>query len=124
MLEPGDVILAVDGQKLDQPDQLSEIVKTHEAGETVEVELVRNGATQVVQVPIDSGDDGEPIIGVYVSGQYDFPIDVTVDTSSIGGPSAGLAMSLSILDTLTPGDLTGGPAHRGHRHDLRGRIGR
>jgi PDZ domain-containing protein len=33
---------------------------------------------------------------------------VDVDTSSIGGPSAGLAMSLAILDDLTPGDLTGG----------------
>ena len=41
-------------------------------------------------------------------GSYDFPIDVNVDTSQIGGPSAGLAMTLSIFDKLTPGDLTGG----------------
>ena len=36
------------------------------------------------------------------------PIDVRVDTGRIGGPSAGLAMTLSILDRLTPGELTGG----------------
>ena len=56
----------------------------------------------------EAGDDGKPVIGVIVSGRYDFPIDVNVDTSQIGGPSAGLAMTLSILDKLTPGDLTGG----------------
>ena len=33
---------------------------------------------------------------------------VAVDTAGIGGPSAGLAMTLAILDDLTPGDLTGG----------------
>ena len=37
-----------------------------------------------------------------------FPVDVRIDTSDIGGPSAGLAMTLSILDELTPGNLTGG----------------
>ena len=31
-----------------------------------------------------------------------------IDTSDIGGPSAGLAMTLSVLDELTPGNLTGG----------------
>jgi PDZ domain-containing protein len=33
---------------------------------------------------------------------------VNVDTTGIGGPSAGLAMALAITDTLTPGNLTGG----------------
>ena len=108
VLEPGDILLEVDGQKLDEPDSLSEIVKTHKAGDTVEVVLERDGKQQTVQVPTVAGEDGSPVIGVYVSGRYDFPIDVDVDTSNIGGPSAGLAMSLSIFDTLTPGDLAGG----------------
>src|SRR4029077_3030081 len=33
---------------------------------------------------------------------------IDVDTSNITGPSAGLAMTLAIIDDLTPGDLTGG----------------
>ncbi len=33
---------------------------------------------------------------------------IAVDTNDISGPSAGLAMSLAIIDDLTPGDLTGG----------------
>src|SRR5690606_17468676 len=39
---------------------------------------------------------------------YDFPVDVEIDTGDVGGPSAGLAFTLGIIDDLTPGDLTGG----------------
>jgi len=41
---------------------------------------------------------------------YDFPVDVEIDTGDVGGPSAGLAFTLGILDDLTPGELTGGEA--------------
>jgi PDZ domain-containing secreted protein len=36
------------------------------------------------------------------------PFKVSVDAGDIGGPSAGLAFTLAILDTLTNGRLTGG----------------
>jgi len=39
---------------------------------------------------------------------YDFPAKVTIDTNDIGGPSAGLAMTLSIIDELSRHSLTGG----------------
>ncbi|BCJ47212.1 hypothetical protein GCM10010168_71990 [Actinoplanes ianthinogenes] len=35
-------------------------------------------------------------------------VNVTVDVDGIGGPSAGLMISLGIIDKLTPADLTGG----------------
>lgn len=38
---------------------------------------------------------------------WDFPIAVTVHTQNIGGPSAGLSMTLGIIDKLTSGRLTG-----------------
>ena len=38
---------------------------------------------------------------------WHFPIKVTVHTADIGGPSAGLAMSLGIIDSLSSGRLTG-----------------
>ncbi len=49
-------------------------------------------------------------LGVEVETQQDFsfPIAVSVDTSDIGGPSAGLAMTLGIIDKLYGGNLTGG----------------
>ena len=39
---------------------------------------------------------------------FDFPVNVQIDTGRVSGPSAGLAFTLTILDELTPGDLTGG----------------
>ena len=38
---------------------------------------------------------------------WHFPVQVTVHTADIGGPSAGLAMSLGIIDKLSSGRLTG-----------------
>ncbi len=38
---------------------------------------------------------------------WHFPVDVTVHTTNIGGPSAGLAMTLGIIDRLSSGRLTG-----------------
>lgn len=49
-------------------------------------------------------------LGVEVETQQDFtfPFPVSIRTSTIGGPSAGLAMTLGLIDTLTDGHLTGG----------------
>ena len=33
--------------------------------------------------------------------------EVDIDTAAIGGPSAGLAFTLTLIDELTPGELTG-----------------
>jgi PDZ domain-containing protein len=49
-------------------------------------------------------------LGVAVQTQQDFtyPFPITIRTPDIGGPSAGLAMTLGLLNTLSGGDLTGG----------------
>ena len=60
-----------------------------------------------MHVPV-AAQQGRKIIGVVVSPRFKFPVKVNVDTTGIGGPSAGLAMTLAILDDLTPGNLTGG----------------
>ena len=33
---------------------------------------------------------------------------MNIDTAKVSGPSAGLAFTLAIIDSLTPGNLTGG----------------
>jgi len=49
-------------------------------------------------------------LGVSVQTQQDFtyPFPITINTADIGGPSAGLAMTLGLINTLSTGDLTGG----------------
>jgi PDZ domain-containing protein len=48
-------------------------------------------------------------LGIEPEDQYDwnFPVKVEVHTADIGGPSAGLAMTLGIIDKLSGGKLTG-----------------
>jgi PDZ domain-containing protein len=38
---------------------------------------------------------------------WEFPVKVSVEIPDVGGPSAGLAMTLGIIDKLSGGDLTG-----------------
>lgn len=39
--------------------------------------------------------------------RYTLPAKVTIDTANIGGPSAGLAMTLALINDLSGGSLTG-----------------
>jgi PDZ domain-containing protein len=49
-------------------------------------------------------------LGVVVGTQQDFsfPFPISIDTANIGGPSAGLAMTLGLMNKLSGGRLTGG----------------
>jgi PDZ domain-containing protein len=107
-LQQGDVILSVDGKPITSNDALSTQIHTHKPGEKIVLEVDRDGHDRRVSVGTQANKQGEPEIGVIVSPQYKYPIDVKIDTSDIGGPSAGLAMTLAIIDNLTRGNLTGG----------------
>jgi len=68
-----------------------------------------------VTVPLTDSGDGRTIIGfipvdggVHADVGYNLPVTVNVSTGEISGPSAGLAFTLTLIDELTPGDLTGG----------------
>jgi Lon-like protease len=39
---------------------------------------------------------------------FGYPFPVSINVTNIGGPSAGLAMTLGVIDALTSGSLTGG----------------
>ncbi len=52
----------------------------------------------------------QPFLGVASTTQtvFVFPFQVNIDVGAIGGPSAGLALTLGLLDVLSAGNLTGG----------------
>ena len=111
VLNWGDIILTADGHVVTDGNGLSAAIAKHPAGKTVALGITRAGKKMTVQVPVAT-DQGRKVIGVMVSPCFTFPLKVNVDTTGIGGPSAGLAMTLAILDDLTPGDLTGGCGSR------------
>lgn len=108
VLKPNDVIERVDGAAIEQPLDLSRAVARHEVGEDVKLDIVRKGKAQQVSVPVAKDCHGREVIGVFAMPRYSLPAQVSIDTRGISGPSAGLAMTLAIIDDLTPGNLTGG----------------
>jgi PDZ domain-containing protein len=107
VLDWGDVILTADGRKIAKAEDLTAAISSHAPGQEVVLGITRAGKHMDVRVPVTTM-NGRKLIGVTVSPRFTFPVQVKIDTTGIGGPSAGLAMSLAILDDLTPGDLTGG----------------
>jgi PDZ domain-containing protein len=109
VLRLGDIILTADGKTIFENEDLVTAINKHKVGEEVALGIQRDGKRQTVHVPVAEGPERtRVVIGVMGSPRYRFPVKVSVDTRGIGGPSAGLAMSLAILDDLTPGNLTGG----------------
>ncbi|NLT29526.1 MAG: PDZ domain-containing protein [Propionibacterium sp.] len=111
LLEPGDLILAVDGQPVATPNDVSAAVQRTEVGATVEITVLRAGTERTVRVTSTASntDPKLPVIGigVQVGYQHAAQISIVID-SRIGGPSAGMIFALGIYDVLTPGELLQG----------------
>jgi PDZ domain-containing protein len=107
-LRPGDRLERADGRRITNIHDLQALIRGHQPGETLALGVKRGDAALPVKVAIGL-DDGQPRIGVVLREVYGrLPIQVSIETENIGGPSAGLMFALSIYDKLTPGDLTDG----------------
>ena len=116
VLKVRDVITNVDGRAVNLPSDIAVALTGRKAGDTVPVTVKRNGSAQpvTVQVTLSQASDGRPILGIIPNDsppdtiKFQFPVTVNIDSGAVGGPSAGLAFTLALLDELTPGDLFGG----------------
>lgn len=115
ILVAGDVIVAVDGAPITGFESLQTALAATSPGEvgTVTVENIDTLETRDVQLAWGDHPErpGDAYIGINIVPRQEelpLPFDVDIDSGSIGGPSAGLAFTLTILDLLTEGELTGG----------------
>ena len=116
VLERDDVIVAVDGDPVDIPGEIGELLQVGGPGAVHELTVERPAGSdsrfEIEIATIAAPDDPDrALIGIEPEDRitdFDFPIDVTIDSGRVGGPSAGLAFTLAVLDVLTPGELTGG----------------
>lgn len=107
-LKVRDVLLEVDGTRITQAQDVVDAVDRARAGQPIRF-VVRRGDEEVTTdiTPKKVGEDLR--VGITPGVGFDFPYRVSVDIAdNIGGPSAGLMMSLAIYDTLTPGSVTDG----------------
>jgi Lon-like protease len=108
-LQAGDRILEIDGRAVDSTDEVREAIGRHEIGERVAFRVDRDKTRKDVSVEAREVDD-QPRVGILLRDLFsELPVKVTIETeNSIGGPSAGLMFTLSIIDKLTREDLTAG----------------
>ena len=114
-LAQGEVITAVDGRPASLSHEVVAGIRGHRPGEIVRLGVQGlDGAGRVEELALARRPDGGSeagFLGVLLrtkEQRFDYPFDVGIDSGTIGGPSAGLAFTLGILDTLSMGELTGG----------------
>jgi PDZ domain-containing protein len=112
-IDPSDTILEAEGAVLNSVEDLSAVLETRQPGDIIELKIRRPevGVLDVeVELASSPDDPDRTIIGFrpFDTRVVTLPFEVSIDTGRIGGPSAGLAFTLALIDELTPGELTGG----------------
>jgi PDZ domain-containing protein len=103
----GDVILSVDGEAVDDPEDLGERVRAAGEGHVLTFRVEAGGEVHQIDIaPARVPEVSYPVIGI--TSVHNFPFPLTIDSADIGGPSAGLMWTLGLVELLTPGDLTDG----------------
>ena len=115
VIQRGDTVVSVGPEPVAVNQDLIRLVSGLPPGAVVElgVQPFEGGETRTVAVELVARpeDPSRSMIGVSTFTRdltFDFPVDVSIDSGRVGGPSAGLAFTLGILDALTPESVTGG----------------
>jgi Lon-like protease len=118
-LNVGDVVTAVDGTTTPTASALTTTLRHFHSGQTVTLSVRRSGGAGITpvsvtlrstEVDLGGGQTATLDLGIQPQDQtdYTYPFPVSIDVTNIGGPSAGLAMTLGVIDALTSGSVTGG----------------
>ena len=111
-IDPADRIVEAEGVVLESVEDLSAVLEDKEPGDTIELLVDRPGdgeQTVTVELSAAPDDPDRTIIGFvpFDTRAITLPFEVDIRTDDIGGPSAGLAFTLAMIDELSPGKLTG-----------------
>jgi PDZ domain-containing protein len=103
-LEPTDVIVAVDGKAVTSPASLTRAMHGRPPGQVVRFTILRGTTRKTVSIRTvaASRSSNRAIVGIFVEAAdtVHLPIHVSIDAGNVGGPSAGLAFALEILEKL------------------------
>jgi PDZ domain-containing protein len=119
-LQPTDIIVSVDGRRVRTPSELRTVLAARPAGTEFRIGLRRGNGLKTVSVRTvpDPSRRNRPILGILVgqAATVRLPVQVRIDAGDVGGPSAGLAFALDILEEL------GRDVDHGHRIAATGEI--
>jgi PDZ domain-containing protein len=104
VLRPGDVIVSANGRKVASVLALRAELGTKRPGATVRIGFRRAGKVReaTIKTVADPQDPKRAIVGVSASDELTvkLPVPIKFDAGGVGGPSAGLAFALDILQEL------------------------
>ncbi len=119
-LEPEDVIVAIDGKAVHTVADLHADLVSKPIGTSFRITLLRGTKRRSVSLKTVPEARGSKvgIVGIEVGQATTFrlPIRVSIDAHDVGGPSAGLAFALQVLEEL------GRNVDRGHKIAATGEI--
>ncbi|HSC50360.1 MAG TPA: PDZ domain-containing protein [Gaiellaceae bacterium] len=120
VLKTSDVILEADGKKVTSVNRLREILARHKPGDRVTIVYRRGGKvrTATIQTVPDPQDPKRALVGISARDdlRVKLPVRIRIDAGGVGGPSAGLAFALDILQEL------GHDVTHGHRVAATGEL--
>ena len=115
LLEGTDVILSIDGLPVTTVESLRAVLADLDPGTTATITVENSETDERRDVELTLGThphSGGAYLGVSGVTQRversPLPFEIDISSGNVGGPSAGLAFTLLVLDVLTPGELTGG----------------
>jgi PDZ domain-containing protein len=106
-LRKGDIFTSINGKPVTSLEVIQDELAAGKEKPAVVV-VSRDGKQVTETVTPAKNPSGRYILGVLLQYRFTFPFDVKISLDKVGGPSAGMMFALGIMDTLTPGDLTGG----------------
>jgi PDZ domain-containing protein len=124
-LEEGDAVQAVDGRPTPDLEALDAALAAIPGGTEVTVDYIRLGKPGTTTVTTGPATERKgSLLGISVLLQPYAPFDVDIQVEDVGGPSAGLMLTLGILDLVGNDDLTGGAVIAGTGTiDVDGNVG-
>lgn len=111
VLQEDDVIKSFAGREVLMNEELQPLLALYSPGDQIEIGVERQGELLYFSGPLTQDEAGNAKMGVYVTNTsfeltHDF--EISFDNQKIGGSSAGMMLTLQILDKLLPEDLSKG----------------
>ncbi|MFW3171052.1 PDZ domain-containing protein [Geodermatophilus sp. CPCC 206100] len=113
-LEEGDALESLDGRPTPDAATLDAVLASIPGGTPVTVAYTRLGERGTATVTTRAAEERDgSLLGVLIREQPSAPFDIDIRVEDVGGPSAGLMLTLGILDLVGDTDLTGGASVAG-----------
>jgi PDZ domain-containing protein len=119
-LRPTDVVVAIGGRRVRSPVDVFRAMRGRKPGDVVRFTVRRSDSLHAVDIRTVPAGHGSKraIVGVLLEPDYDIrlPLRVRIDAGNVGGPSAGVAFALDVMEEL------GRDVDRGHKVAATGEI--